>query len=750
MLMLESLQSALRCSIGKSTLNRARLLAVLAGGLLYSVMAPAMGLGDITLHSALNQPLNAEIALIEPGDLADGELSVSLATPEEFARAGVERVFFLNDLRFTPVLRGNSSVIQVQTNKPVSEPFLNFLVQVNRPNGRLLREYTVLLDPPGNLPGGYSLPARSAALEQPASVVNTPPPPAVQGKHYTVVKGDNPWVIAKRLREAGSQASVNELSQGIRALNPGSDRLRVGQSLLLPDVAVVATPASSGAPTLAVAATATAAAATQNAVAAVTETAQNAEELAKAALENQQLQKTVEDLQVRLKAQDEMIASSQKQAVELQTQLAELKTKAVAPAPAVVAAPVVLPTPAAETADGPNWLLWGAVLLLIALLAVAFILRRNRQQAEQAPETVPPVAPAPEPMVSRVVTPAQPTKAATPAPTRIEPVMAPVAAVASRQSSEVPDALEGVSIYIAYGRFSEAAGILREAMLKEPERTDLQLRLLDVLAQQGDSAAYATEERKLLAAGFSQPALQELRAKYPKLQSAAATPPQAPAATSPAAVLAAAGAVAAVAPVLAAHWNEPAEETTATAPVADKPLEDEFQLNLDDLSMDADWDLVSPFDNTPHPRSKTVEEPVLPVELEPEPEPIFTKSFNELPEVFEMPDEQFLSDFSELESEPAPAPVGEVELSLPEDGDSLDDSFLDGFMSDSEPLDIEPLEVDFDSLEREQASASKLERAQTCINVGDLDHASQLLLELLREGDEPLKQTARTLLASIR
>ncbi|WP_248802233.1 FimV/HubP family polar landmark protein [Pseudomonas sp. MWU13-2100] len=741
--MLESLQSALRCTIGKSTLNRARLLAVLIGGLLYSALAPAMGLGDITLHSALNQPLNAEIALIEPGDLAEGELSVSLATPEEFARAGVERVFFLNDLRFTPVLRGNSSVIQVQTNKPVSEPFLNFLVQVNRPNGRLLREYTVLLDPPGNLPAGYSLPARSATLEQPASVANIPAPPAVQGKHYTVVKGDNPWVIAKRLREAGSQASVNELSQGIRALNPGSDRLRVGQSLLLPDVAVVTAPASSAAPTSVAAAPATAAASTQNAAAAVTETAQNAEELAKAALENQQLQKTVEDLQVRLKAQDEMIAGSQKQTVELQTQLAELKTKAAVSAPAVVTAPVVPPTPATEGADGPNWLLWAAAVLLIALLVGVFILRRNRQQAEQAPAAVSPAAPAPEPMVSRVVTPAPPSKAAATESTRIEPRVAPVAAVASRQSSEVPDALEGVSIYIAYGRFSEAAGILREAMLKEPGRMDLQLRLLEVLAQQGDSAAYATQERNLLAAGFSESALQELRAKYPKLQSAATVPVAA--APAPASILAA-GAVAAAAPVLAAHWNEPTAQAPAPAP--DKPVEDEFQLNLDDLSMDADWDLVSPFDNTPHPRSKTVEEPVLPVELEPEPEPIFTKSFNELPEVFEMPDEQFLSDFSELESEPAP--VGEVELSLPEDGDSLDDAFLDGFMSDSEPLDIGPLEVDFDSLEREQASASKLERAQTCINVGDLDHASQLLLELLREGDEPLKQTARTLLASIR
>ncbi|WP_191488585.1 FimV/HubP family polar landmark protein [Pseudomonas sp. FEN] len=736
--MLESLQSTLRFSIGRSRLHRARLLAVLAGGLLYSALAPALGLGDITLHSALNQPLNAEIALIEPGELAEGELSVSLATPEEFTRAGVQRVFFLNDLRFTPVLRGNRSVIQVQTNKPVSEPFLNFLVQVNRPNGRLLREYTVLLDPPGNLPAGYSPPLRGAALEPSASLANVAPPTAVQGKHYTVVKGDNPWIIAKRLREAGSQASINELSQGIRVLNPGSDRLRVGQSLLLPDVALVA----AAAPAPAAAVPGASGAAMQNTPAPAVETAQNAEQLAKAALENQQLQKTVEDLQARLKAQDELIAGSQKQALELQSQLSELKSKAVVPAPTVVSAPVAPPAAASETPDGPNLLLWAAVALLIVLLAVAFVLRRKRQQSEPAPEVVPAAAPVQQPMVSRLVAAAQPSKAASPAP-RVEPVVAPVAAAASRQASEVPDALEGVSIYIAYGRFAEAAGILREAMLKEPERTDLHLRLLEVLAQQGDSAAYATEERHLLDTGFSESTLQALRARYPKLQTAVATP-----AAAPVAPILAAATAAAAAPLLAAHWSEPAAQTTATVPEPDKPAEDEFQLNLDDLSMDADWELVSPFENTPQPRSKTAEEPSLPAELEPE--PTFTSNFNELPEVFEMADEQFLSDFSELEPAPEPAPAHEVELSLPEDGDSLDDEFLDGFMSDSAPLDIEPLEVDFDSLEREHASASKLEQAQTCINVGDLEHASQLLHELLREGDEPLKQTARTLLASIR
>ncbi|MET0847284.1 MAG: peptidoglycan-binding protein LysM, partial [Pseudomonas sp.] len=139
--MLESWYVVLRCC--------ARLLLV-GGAVTYSALAPALGLGDITLHSALNQPLRADIALVDVGGLEEDELSVSLATAEEFTRSGVDRVFFLNDLKFTPTLRGNRSLIRVTSNKPVNEPFLNFLVQLNQPNGRLLREFTVLIDPPGS------------------------------------------------------------------------------------------------------------------------------------------------------------------------------------------------------------------------------------------------------------------------------------------------------------------------------------------------------------------------------------------------------------------------------------------------------------------------------------------------------------------------------------------------------------------------------------------------------------------------
>ena len=85
--MLESCHMALRCC--------ARLLLV-GGAVTYSALAPALGLGDITLHSALNQPLRADIALEDAAGLEEGELSVSLATADEFSRAGVERLSLIH------------------------------------------------------------------------------------------------------------------------------------------------------------------------------------------------------------------------------------------------------------------------------------------------------------------------------------------------------------------------------------------------------------------------------------------------------------------------------------------------------------------------------------------------------------------------------------------------------------------------------------------------------------------------------
>jgi len=110
----------------------------------------ALGLGEIEVNSFLNQPLNAEIQVISarPGEIDD--LLVSLASREAFSRAGLERPLHLSDLKFTVRKNesGDSAVIVVTTRDSIKEPFLNFLIEADWSKGRLLREFTVLLDPP--------------------------------------------------------------------------------------------------------------------------------------------------------------------------------------------------------------------------------------------------------------------------------------------------------------------------------------------------------------------------------------------------------------------------------------------------------------------------------------------------------------------------------------------------------------------------------------------------------------------------
>ena len=110
----------------------------------------ALGLGEIEVKSFLNQPLNAEIEVMSarPGEVDD--LLVSLASREAFTRAGLSRPRHLVDLRFAVQKDedGNNAVILVTTRNAVKEPFLNFLVEADWSKGRLLREFTILLDPP--------------------------------------------------------------------------------------------------------------------------------------------------------------------------------------------------------------------------------------------------------------------------------------------------------------------------------------------------------------------------------------------------------------------------------------------------------------------------------------------------------------------------------------------------------------------------------------------------------------------------
>ncbi|WP_439858987.1 FimV/HubP family polar landmark protein [Pseudomonas sp. MBLB4136] len=233
---------------------RKLVLAIAAASALSSGMAHALGLGEVTLQSALNQPLVAEIELLEVRDLASNEVLPSLAAPEEFSKAGVDRQYFLTDLKFTPVLKPNGkSVIRVTSSKPVREPYLNFLVEVLWPNGRLLREYTLLLDPPLYSPqtavaAAPQLPVaapsqQAAAAPRPAAsgAVSAPrPAPAASAApagQYKTTANDTLWEIARRV----PGGTVHQAMLAIQDLNPDAfidgniNRMKSGQVLRLPD-----------------------------------------------------------------------------------------------------------------------------------------------------------------------------------------------------------------------------------------------------------------------------------------------------------------------------------------------------------------------------------------------------------------------------------------------------------------------------------------------------------------------------------
>ncbi|ARU57317.1 Tfp pilus assembly protein FimV [Oleiphilus messinensis] len=226
--------------------------------------ASALGLGEATVRSSLNQPLRAEIELVNVRDLEQNEILPGLATREEFARAEVDRVYFLSDLTFAVSRneQGNPVVI-ISSNKPVREPFLNFLVEVIWPSGRLLREYALLIDPPvfseeavkpvqpattavNALPEIEEI--DTAASTQSTSVspsgVSAPmaeSAPAYDGEEYgPTARNETLWNIALKVRPSKSY-SPQQMMLAIQDLNPDAfidgniNKLKSGQILRVPE-----------------------------------------------------------------------------------------------------------------------------------------------------------------------------------------------------------------------------------------------------------------------------------------------------------------------------------------------------------------------------------------------------------------------------------------------------------------------------------------------------------------------------------
>lgn len=186
-----------------------------------------LGLGEIQMQSALNQPMSAEIPLTEvtPGEL-DGMI-VQLASEDAFARAGINLSDSLADLQFRVDQSSGSPVIRIESSQPVGEPFLNFLLEVDWPQGRVVREYTVLLDPPVFISPTES--SRNNAADQPA---------VVQGGEGAVV-APTPIERSSEADFAGVDVNLSELedapSEPVLTLEEATSLGSIADNQLLDD-----------------------------------------------------------------------------------------------------------------------------------------------------------------------------------------------------------------------------------------------------------------------------------------------------------------------------------------------------------------------------------------------------------------------------------------------------------------------------------------------------------------------------------
>lgn len=116
--------------------------------LMWAGMAGAVGFGSATVSSALGQPLKVEIALKDVSGAGASGLTARLASPDAFKAAGLDYPYHLSRLKFEIVTRNDQVYIDIASKDPVNDSFVNLLVELSWNSGKLLREYTFLLDPP--------------------------------------------------------------------------------------------------------------------------------------------------------------------------------------------------------------------------------------------------------------------------------------------------------------------------------------------------------------------------------------------------------------------------------------------------------------------------------------------------------------------------------------------------------------------------------------------------------------------------
>ena len=256
----------------------ARKLAAVVFSLGYGIQASsvmALGLGELKLESFLNEPLKASVDLLNTVGLHEDEIKIRLATREDFQKLGLDRAYFLTKITFDVELddKGRAQIIMTSED-PVLEPYLDFIVEARWPSGRLLREYTVLIDPPvfgetvapsvsasqrveevegipapakkkdeaaatsgtrvGVKKKSDLLPGTMPQRDFSATTASTP----TAGSRYMISRDQTLWEIASLARPEG--ASVHQTMLDIQRLNPQAfingniNRVKAGYIVYLP------------------------------------------------------------------------------------------------------------------------------------------------------------------------------------------------------------------------------------------------------------------------------------------------------------------------------------------------------------------------------------------------------------------------------------------------------------------------------------------------------------------------------------
>lgn len=206
-----------------------------------SPIALAVGLGQASVSSYLDAPLDASIPLLESSDYALDDIRVSVAEPSAFASAGLEWTPLAASVRVQVQEQQGRRQVRLSSDQVMQEPWLDLLLSVELPDGQQFRDITLLFDPQGYAQN--KAPARNAA-PNPSALSNAASPPVAQPSlpppaSASVGSGDTLWSVAERIKPA--EVSVQQMMVALLEANPEAfpsgniNDMRAGQTLRVPN-----------------------------------------------------------------------------------------------------------------------------------------------------------------------------------------------------------------------------------------------------------------------------------------------------------------------------------------------------------------------------------------------------------------------------------------------------------------------------------------------------------------------------------